>query len=95
MEKPSVQAKELSQQEDQVAKVEVQGNSSLIILPQGPIMRSRAEKSQQALNYHLQGLVKITSEGLQGIQSFGASEDQKNFILLKIVSEGDILAQGC
>ena len=82
-----VQAQEPSQQEDQAAHDEVRTISSPISLPQGPIRRSRAKKLQQALNSHVQGLVKITSEGLQGVQSFGASEGQKNFILMEITSK--------
>ena len=86
MEETPVQAQVPSQEEDQVAKDEVQEISSPISLPQGPITRSRAKKLQQTLNSHVQGLVKITSEGLQGVQSFGASEGQKNFILMEITS---------
>ena len=55
MEEPPVQAQVPSQEEDQVAKDEVQGISSPISLPQGPITRSRAKKLQQTLNSHLQG----------------------------------------
>ena len=72
------------QQEEQVANVEVQGNSSQLSLPQGPITRSRAKKLQQALNSHLQSLVSIISEELRGTKSYEAREDQMERNLMKI-----------
>ena len=53
---------------DQEGKDKVQEVSNPISMPQGPIIRSRSKKLQQAL--HLQGLVSSVSEELQGHQSF-------------------------
>ena len=64
--------------------MEVQGNSSQLSLPQGPIIRSRAKKLQQVLNSHLQSLVSIISEELQGTKSYGVREDQMERNLMKI-----------
>ena len=50
---------------------QIQEVSNPISMPQGPITRSRSKKLQQALIYHLQGLVSSAIEGLEGHPSFG------------------------
>ena len=88
MEEPPVQVQGPTQHE-------VQGDSGSLSLPQGPITRSRAKKLQQALNLHLQSLVSITSEELQGTQSYGSKGDQVELNVMKITWRESTPAQGC
>ncbi|KAJ8752693.1 hypothetical protein K2173_006495 [Erythroxylum novogranatense] len=58
-----------------------------IVLPRGPITRSRAKKIQQALNCHLQGLVTLASNGLHGLHGMPRLEtraEDVNFNLLQV-----------
>ncbi|KAJ8764932.1 hypothetical protein K2173_010397 [Erythroxylum novogranatense] len=61
--------------------------SNPIVLPRGPITRSRAKKIQQALNCHLQGLVTLASNGLHGLHGMPRLEtraEDVNFNLLQV-----------
>ena len=83
MEQPPDQVGGLNQDRD-TAHVD---HDSLISMPQGPITRSRAKKLQQNLIIHLQGLVKMVSEELQGYQSFVVNTTQENFNVILIEVE--------
>ncbi|KAJ8763060.1 hypothetical protein K2173_023265 [Erythroxylum novogranatense] len=58
--------------------------SNPIVLPRGPITRSRAKKIQQALNCHLQGLVTLASNGLHGMPRLETRAEDVNFNLLQV-----------
>jgi len=61
--------------------------SNPIVLPRGPITRSRAKKIQQALICHLQDLVTLASNGLHGMHGMSSLEikaEDVNFNLLQV-----------
>ena len=64
-------------------QVQVQHVSNPISMPPGPITRSRSKKFQQALVHHLQGLVNLANEGLQGHQGFGTRVAQVQYNLIQ------------
>ena len=53
-------------------------------MPQGRITRSQAKKLQQVLIRHVQGLMILASEGLQGFQNFGSSGNQVSFNVFQV-----------
>ena len=55
-----------------------------IVMPQGPITRSKSKKLQQALIHYLQGLVSLASEGLQGHQNFRTNADQVQYKVIQV-----------
>ena len=53
-------------------------------MPQGLTTRSLSKKFQQVLIHHLQGLVNLASEGLQGHQGFRTSAAQVQYNLIQV-----------